>query len=344
MHYSKFIYTAVLSLLGVLNYSTLAQELPTIIPPSPEASQLAKFVDTPVSLYKGTPNISIPLYEIKVDGVSVPISISYHPKGILVSEIASRVGLGWALNAGGAITRQVRDKADEITVNTPSGDPQGYIHRDFTLNFETDASERSALFGQSIHPYEHNVDLVPDLYMFNFLGFSGKFIIDHVTKKPLVQKYEDLEISPNLHLIKDNLGNQYYFAGMDRRYHARNYTSSIGGTADQGNDVSSDFINAWYLTKIITVNKKEILFNYVEEWPRSYSISTASKEIGSSHGSVSFSNSVSIQNQLESIVYPEGSIHFVRSIDSRQDIGYFSLESLAPHALHKVVRKDKKNI
>lgn len=97
----------------VFNLYCYGQEMPKVIPPSPEAANAFKFTEIPVSLYTGLPNIDIPLFEIESGGVTVPISISYHARGIKVAEIASRVGLGWTLNAGGMISRQVRDLPDQ---------------------------------------------------------------------------------------------------------------------------------------------------------------------------------------------------------------------------------------
>lgn len=88
--------------------------LPRIIPPSPTAAALMKYVETPVGTYTGVPNISIPLYEIKVRDITVPISLSYHAGGNRIDEEASWVGLGWSLNAGGAITCTVRGKEDFV--------------------------------------------------------------------------------------------------------------------------------------------------------------------------------------------------------------------------------------
>ena len=112
----KYIYLLVLLVQIVFGQSPeIKTDLPTVVPPSPEAASLFKFNEMPVSLNTGMHNTSIPLVEINADGLSIPITISYHSRGVQVSEIASRVGTGWALNYGGMISRQIRDKADEST-------------------------------------------------------------------------------------------------------------------------------------------------------------------------------------------------------------------------------------
>ena len=86
----------------------MAQEMPEVVPPTPEAASLGKFSEIPISHYTGLPNISVPIASFNVGDKSFPVSLSYHARGIQVSELASRVGIGWALNAGGQISRQVR--------------------------------------------------------------------------------------------------------------------------------------------------------------------------------------------------------------------------------------------
>ena len=105
MKYIKTLKTIVLLLSTCFAF---AQELPQVVPLSPEASSIFKFNETPVSLYNGTHNTGIPLLEINSGGVSIPISLSYSSRGIQVSETASRVGMGWTLNYGGMISRQIR--------------------------------------------------------------------------------------------------------------------------------------------------------------------------------------------------------------------------------------------
>lgn len=88
-------------------------QLPTIIPPSPTAQNFMRYGEIPVDHSTGVPKIEIPIYTVKGRKLEVPISISYHASGIKVRDIASEVGLGWVLNAGGMVSRTVNGKHDE---------------------------------------------------------------------------------------------------------------------------------------------------------------------------------------------------------------------------------------
>src|SRR5206468_12879173 len=81
--------------------------------PSPTAASLGRFGDIPVSLSRGVPEITIPLFTVKGKTLELPVSLKYHGGGIRVEEIGSWVGIGWALEAGGVITRSVRGWADD---------------------------------------------------------------------------------------------------------------------------------------------------------------------------------------------------------------------------------------
>ncbi|KAA5535617.1 hypothetical protein [Paenimyroides baculatum] len=66
----------------------------------------------PVNNYTGAIDLEIPIFEIEMDGLKVPISIQYNSKGIKVDDIASCVGMNWNLRAGGNIVRVIRDIPD----------------------------------------------------------------------------------------------------------------------------------------------------------------------------------------------------------------------------------------
>ncbi|MFY0602299.1 MAG: hypothetical protein JXQ93_00005, partial [Flavobacteriaceae bacterium] len=140
---------------ALMTLCVYGQELPEIIPPSPEAASLGKFTEVPISHYTGVPNISIPIYTINANGISVPIQLSYHARGVQVSEVASRVGLGWALSYGGSFSRQTRGSADESY--------KGYFENASAIDasFESEA-QREAIYIQGNLYSEYNLE--PDKF------------------------------------------------------------------------------------------------------------------------------------------------------------------------------------
>ncbi|MDR6969682.1 hypothetical protein J2X31_003716 [Flavobacterium arsenatis] len=323
--YSIAIFTALAS------SQLMAQQLPNVIPPSPEATSLAKFVDMPVSHYNGLPNISIPIYTIDAGSVQVPISLSYHAKGIQVAEIASRVGTGWALNAGGLITRQARDMPDDHH----SG--RGYLAKKFTSDFFTNPATRALVHSMSSQAGSSKQDLEPDLFMFNFMGFSGKFIFDHVTKKPVLQKADDIKIEPVFEipgtfskitswLVTDQQGIKYTFTAKDAAYDIQKYifTHVTGGGLLLDNSIgaqealsSAKEINAWYLTSIETPQKDVVGFTYNWELVNYYT--KDADEFGGIPKTL-FSYNEMYQHQLSSISFRGGKVYFTPDTVERQDL------------------------
>lgn len=60
---------------------------------------------------------SLPLYTYKDPDFEIPLSLDYSYDGYKVSRSAGTVGLGWALNFGGIITREIRGLKDEFVSN-----------------------------------------------------------------------------------------------------------------------------------------------------------------------------------------------------------------------------------
>jgi hypothetical protein len=95
----------------------ISKLLPQISPKSPNVAGLEKFGLYPVSMYTGLPTIEIPLYEIKIGNIIIPIKLVYHAGGNKVSDNASWVGLGWSLVGQYSVSRNVRGRADEDAGN-----------------------------------------------------------------------------------------------------------------------------------------------------------------------------------------------------------------------------------
>lgn len=213
-----------------------------VIPPSPDAASLGKYGNTPVGLHTGIPQIDIPIYTIKSKLLEVPISISYHASGIKVDEMASWVGLGWSLNAGGVITRSVVGLPDEGGFWTQSVKNNSQINSTNDINYV-----RQLANGQ--------IDGESDYYFYNFQGRSGKFVYKQndpvnpylIPVSPIKIKYN----SQGWFEAKDEYGVFYKFAAVE-------YLSA--GTAGANNP---DFKSSFYLTEISSADGTDkIQFNY----------------------------------------------------------------------------------
>ncbi len=192
----------------LLSLNLYCQEA-NVIPPSPNVASLGKYGDIPVSFYTGTPNISIPIYEVVDGDLNLPISISYHASGIKVAEEASRVGLGWAINVGGVISRSVVGLDDfagapysyhnKNAPEFPWGGfdvlpASGYI-QECDVSFIGSGSTFS-LASQFVEaaPPSSPYDFEPDQYYYNLGNLSGKFILKQ-NKEAILNKQEKLKIT-----------------------------------------------------------------------------------------------------------------------------------------------------
>ena len=233
---------------------------PTIVLPSPNVAALKKFGDIPVSPYTGVPNISIPIYEIKSGDILVPVSVAYHAGGIKVSDEASRVGLGWALQAGGVISRTIIGKDDFIqgslgyfnsSLQNIGNDLKGNKGATFNIqgcnitvgpgnNFDADL--------------DNGVNFQPDVYDYNFLGYSGKFMLKR-NRDVVLSKKEKISITS-----LDALGNAWEIKTPDGMKYLFEESESY---QDNNNGNGNYSTSAWYLTKIISPKGFQVTLQYV---------------------------------------------------------------------------------
>lgn len=95
---------------------------------APTIASFMKYIDHPVGLFHGNPEISHTLYILKDGAVELPITLQYNTSGIKVAEEASQVGLGWNLDAGGMIVQSAVGRLDEeadYNITYTSDYPQG---------------------------------------------------------------------------------------------------------------------------------------------------------------------------------------------------------------------------
>ena len=238
-----------------------------IIPSSPEAATFDKYVDVPVSYYTGVPDISIPIGELKGKYFSIPVSLSYHATGIKVEETAGWVGLGWALNVTGAITRNKRGLADE--------EANGFFESENLLpdpNYLYSAfSNWSPDFFEKMNIVNGHTDVQPDEFSFNFMGHSGKFYIYKESVYSIPRQNLKIEVGSREQIFYN--GDSFYAItnftvttddGIIYTF-GKNPNGTIGyeitSSLNESSDITTNYISSWYLTSIYA-HGNLINFNY----------------------------------------------------------------------------------
>lgn len=265
--------------------------LPTIFSASPNAASLGIYGQIPVSLFTGTPNININLYNLKVGNFEMPINASYHLSSVMPEERPGWIGLGWNLNVGGAITRTVRGGVDEVVIyNAPQPYSYGYYENYGTLNNVPNWDSTSNIEGIVNYCFNntnntHCAMPEPDEFNFNVNGLSGSFYKNHeglwIVK---ANQNIDLKITSELktdYKLKEqgNSSHNTKIRTIKRVIYGFTLTTDDGtiyvfGKAPNSIEFSASaspytdgyranyVAKTWYLTKIILPNNKEVNFTY----------------------------------------------------------------------------------
>lgn len=321
----------------------IGQYAPAVIPPSPQSSNLGKYVETPVGNYTGVPNISIPLWEGSSGSVKVPISLSYHASGVKVEEIAGWTGLGWTLSVGGSITRTIVGLADELTFKNSGTRP--LIPYDIIGDPDYAPGSPPQLITDVLNKVE---DIEPDVYNFSVPGYSGKFVIENDGNVLLIPK-QPIKILPNWSndtwIIKTPDGNIYTFSSTTCKTTAVSKNSSGSRT-----EVLNMKPTSWYLTTITDANGQNTVSftytNYFDSIPAIQYDLSASQSLQYSlydpsgpveNTPIQYTEFYSEDKRLEQITFSNGNI--VKLYASDVDGLQIRLDSIRVNYSNKLIKK-----
>ncbi|RZJ76964.1 MAG: hypothetical protein EOO45_00340 [Flavobacterium sp.] len=280
-------------------------------PKSPNVAGLDKYTDVPVGVGSGIINPSVPIYEIEVGNLKIPIGLSYNNNGLKCDEIPSWIGLGWNLSTGGYISYQQRglNDFDSQYGLFPSG--LNSLNR-FYANQMT-APEQKVYFNDII---AGNIDSEFDQFNYSFPNNSGSFHFINGTQARTNPK-ADLIVSKTQsgYKIIDDSGNSFFFESQE-------LISAVNPI-----DYSTKFndASAFYITKIITFDNKVIDFKY-KSYSLRYTITTASfsyiQPDCNQYGGPNSSSVLTTINYLlpDEITFPLGKVKFIHSDEIRADL------------------------
>ena len=252
---------------------------------SPNAASLGEYGEVPVSPFTGTPKIEIPMTEIVTGNHRIPISLRYHAGGIRPDQHPGWVGLGWTLNAGGCISRVIKDSIDEYHV--PVGRPNqhtikapGYYYSRTLFSYDNWNDFNHHLYIFLTADTLRYKDYEPDEFSFNFLDYHGKFFLLPSGEwavqcdKPLKVNFINVFINPYGNLLHSDVNTNYMgysdaFGGFE--IIAEDGTKYTFGGSWESIEFCVPFFNqkncepratTWHLTKIEYTDGREVDLYY----------------------------------------------------------------------------------
>jgi len=312
---------------------------------TPDATAFESINFFPVNEYTGRTNVSIPIYTIDLDGISIPISISYNTGGVKVNTTSSRVGLNWNLNAAGLISRDVKGD-DDFATNVEYADGctaytrAGYLNR--IIN-----NTNSYLIQPS------GLDRQPDIFSVSAPGFSTQFshnsdgtpfeitptssIIENYFNDP-VKRFETIKITNPNGIEYTFSDREYNWIGFDVFNSNDGPHQNITYNAWDSNTIINDAINisdlwpsnyeiknslsALNLTSINNpVTGRSVIYEYEDNYLLDYNrrIEIDFKINGDFNSQTDYAHDISLEKILKKITFPQGTIDFIYN-DDRDDL------------------------
>ncbi|PZU78686.1 MAG: hypothetical protein DI529_17845 [Chryseobacterium sp.] len=316
------------------------------VPTSPEVALLGRFGEIPVGHYTGTAEVSIPLYNVKVDNIEIPLALSYHTSGIKVADEATWVGLGWNFLPEGTITQEIRGREDSAYGDDGFQNTDGY--NTFKNNFITLFSENQLYrlqngfseyrFGggastggdPSITDSSQIIDRLtrkygqPDIYSYNFCGYSGKFFFnpENYGEILFLESNENVQFAKNIDgwVATTNKGDKFYFYAIEIARSNQTDYPDIGYT--------------FKLTKILLSNGKTIILSYQDESTiKEYPIETAHI--------TNYTMNQSVRSDTNTTINHKKTLIAVETEDTKVDFNLEDREDIRPYNESVPIKKLK---
>lgn len=229
---------------------------------SPNATAFQKYGDIPIDIATGSQQISIPFTTLKLGTFNWPLSLSYHTNGVKVADMASDVGLGWALNAYGIISQK------QVGLNDIQS-PNIIDSMNRYLNMNTDPTPTNGCY--FYNDYEGETGLTIATSGTN--GASDVFYLsDPLHNIKFFLKYNDSGYAMPAGPIKikfnrniSNLSSQT-FSAVDENGNSYNFNiygfTSTTSTCTNSHTAWSPSGFSFYLTSIVTNQGYRIDFSY----------------------------------------------------------------------------------
>lgn len=258
-------------------------QLPHILHPTPQTQLFEDYIrnhDQQEINSKGFQEITIPIYEVKIDGINIPISLSYQTRGIRFNQHNGDVGVGWVLSPGCRISRTVFGMPDERGYRVPEDILNEYLTSMEVSGSAMEKAENGDAYLASFFPngapvntpskitvYD-KLDAGYDHFSYSTFTSNAHFLITNLQNKntDILEKLND-QITFNLSngtypdltdlAITDTKGFKYYYGKAQNGEYV--YEQNVGIHGLKGR-------TAWPLMYIQSPHNKSVHFEYIADY------------------------------------------------------------------------------
>ncbi len=258
--------------------------------PQTDAWNFVRQGEVSPSMYTGTINLSVPIYEYKDKDFTIPIAATYSSNGNTPNQLPGILGPGWNLSIGGCITVETNGIPDygENQKHIPgffavhdTSEVRGH-HPDTWWRFMFSLLDNGSGSGapeivicpgtKPTTSHTGEMDAQPDIFHFTIPGHSGSFHLDFGKKITVFSTSSDrhdykveIESQPfsappygfiriKTITITTGDGYRYIFDGRPQNPYV-----DLTKTGERN---FMDLITAWHLTRIEAPNGRTATFNY----------------------------------------------------------------------------------
>lgn len=236
-----------------------------IVPPSPQARLIENYYEkyfTSEISSSGTERIDVPLWNITVPGLQIPIALSYTTGGIRYKQEDGDVGVGWNLTPNLRVSRTVIGRPDEELkrVANITATLNSYMYN--PLQHERYLTQFAQNIAGNVYGSSDYSDAGADIFSFSTLTQSGHFIF------PNPNDFTKVEILEKLNLIINPVFSGALLIGF-KIIDENGYTYNFGGislpylveTAYLGQSMSG-VATGWAIRSIDIPNYDSVDFTY----------------------------------------------------------------------------------
>lgn len=315
-----------------------AKNNPYLVPPTPEAAAFLNYGQYSVSQASGQVDVSIPIYEIRTRELTFSVSLSYIGGGVKVTDKASWAGLGWVLNAGGVVN---------LTIN---GLPDKGMNPELPTATKIRADKDAASLNLTVAEKSNGLndtDRMRDRYDYTMGKTGGSFYIagyNNYLQVPYTENHIRRLVNSTGKLtagfvITDDSGTSYHYEQAEKSTVISTvYNHKTGVMSPLCESCTYD--SAWYLTKIVSMNKTDSINFVYARRQDSYIDRTLSHSYEIRHtggtaeqpereaSSIIHTRTVNSTPVLKEIRFPQGRLVFTTA-ESNADGRKFRLSGIA---------------